>query len=73
MDDLSVPQIVNLAYTALSMGRNRVQMAELEQMLAPPEDREKVVERANVESMKQLGGYGMGPPPPAKPKGGAEQ
>lgn len=48
-------QLCNLAYATLAEGRDRVQMAELEQALADPEEKQKVVDRLNRESMASLG------------------
>lgn len=40
--------------------------AEVEKALAPPEDRERVIARANEQAMKALGGFGLPPMPPKK-------
>lgn len=58
-------QICNLVYADLRRGRNRVELAELEQALAPPEEKERALDKMNRESMASLG-VGMIAPPPRK-------
>jgi hypothetical protein len=56
-------QICNLAYRTLTDGMSTVQIAELNAELAGPEEKEEMIGRQNVEAMKQLAGFGVGPPP----------
>lgn len=48
-------ELCNLAYAALSQGRDRIQMAELEAALAPPEQKREIFDKVNAESMASLG------------------
>ena len=56
-------QLVNLAYAALSEGRDRAGMLQLDAMLAPPAEKEAARDKANAEAMKGRAGFGVGPPP----------
>lgn len=59
---MNMRQLCNLAYATLAEGRDRVQMAELEQALAAPEEKQEVVDRTNRESMAALGMAPLIPP-----------
>lgn len=48
-------EICNFAYAALAQGRDRVQMAELESALAPPEQKRQIFDSVNAQSMQALG------------------
>lgn len=66
-------QICNLVYAILIENRTTAQIAELDVLLSGPEDKEKMIERQNIEAMKQLeaqmGGAGMLiAPPPGGPR-----
>jgi len=52
---------VNVAYAHLTDGRDQKQVAEFDMLLAPPEKKEKMVDEANMEAMRQL--QAMMPPP----------
>jgi hypothetical protein len=42
--------------------------AEIDLMLAPPEEKEKVIGKQNQQAMQALAGFGpMMPPPPPRP------
>jgi hypothetical protein len=60
-------QLVNFAYYNLSHALDRAQKAELDAALAGPQEREKVIDRQNMEAMRQLGGFGLIAPPPRRP------
>ncbi len=57
-------QLCNLVYADLAQNRNKVQMAELDAVLAPPSEKEKHQARMNQESMAQLGIGMVAPPKP---------
>lgn len=66
-------QICNLAYAILIENRTTPQIAELDVILSGPEDKEEMLEKQNVASMKELearmGGAGMLiKPPPGGPR-----
>ena len=71
LDSMSVRELCNLAYRSLAEGRDRVQMAELEEMLADPSEKEKVRAKVSAESMAALAAGGFGPimPPKAPVRG----
>lgn len=54
--------LCDYTYAELAQGRNTVQLAELDTMLAPPEQKEAARGRANQQAMSQLG-VGMITPP----------
>jgi hypothetical protein len=56
-------QLCNLAYVTLAEGRDRTQLAELDALLAPPEDKERARDKMNQQAMTSLGGFALGPPP----------
>lgn len=57
---------MNLAYHMLTANLDERGRAEVEKALAPPEERERVIARANEQAMKALGGFGLPPMPPKK-------
>ena len=59
-------QLCNVVYADLAEGRNKVQMAELEKALAPPEDRDRHEAAASREAHAALGIGLIAPPPKAK-------
>lgn len=66
LDQLTVKQLCNLVYADLMDGRNPVQKAEMEVLLAPPDEREKAEARKGRLAQEALMGMGM-PPPPRPP------
>ena len=52
---MTLREVCNLVYMTLADGRDRPEMAELDRMLAPPEEQEKVMGQINRESMAALG------------------
>jgi hypothetical protein len=56
-------------YADLAANRNKVQKAELDAALAPPERKDESRDRMNAEAMRQLGGMGMIAPPPKAKRG----
>lgn len=59
-------QICNLVYFHMTDGKTPAQVAEIDVMLAPREDKQRLIEIQNAEAMKSLGGFGMIPPPRRK-------
>lgn len=57
---------MNVTYAHLTDGRDSKQIAEFDLALAPPEKKEKMVDEANMEAMRQL--QAMMPAPPGRPK-----
>lgn len=58
-------QICDLVYFVLSDGRTAPQIAELNTLLAGPDEKEEMLARQNAEAMKALGQGFI--PPPKKP------
>lgn len=62
-------QICNIVYHEITDGKTKAQITEVEVALTDPRDRAEVIERQNVESMRQLqsmGASGFIPPPPRR-------
>jgi hypothetical protein len=58
-------QICNLVYFMLADGKTPPQIAELDTLLAGPDEKEEMLARQNAEAMKALGAGFI--PPPKKP------
>lgn len=64
-------EICDLVYFVLSDGRTPAQKAELDTLLAGPDEKEEMLARQNAEAMKAIqamGGGGFIPPPRRPPK-----
>lgn len=59
---MNLRQLCNFAYATLAEGRDKAQMAELDLLLAEPEEKTAVVDRTNRESMLALGLQPLVPP-----------
>jgi hypothetical protein len=55
---------LNLAYHEMTANMDSKARAEIDRLLAPPEEREAIIGRQNREAMQALAGFGLGPPPP---------
>ena len=58
---------MNVTYAFLSDGRNQAELRELDVALADDEERERIVNEANMEALKAMGG-GMPRRMPLKPR-----
>lgn len=58
---MTLRQLCNVTYSLLAQDRDRVQMAELEELLADPGEKEGVRARHTMEAMEALAASGMRP------------
>jgi len=58
---LTGPELVNVTYAHLTDGRDLKQVAEFDMQLAPPEKKTEMIDKQNMEAMRQL--QAMMPPP----------
>lgn len=59
---------MNLAYFDLTDHLDDVKRAEIDRLLAPPELKEKLIDRQNAAAQRQLASMGLLPPPPPRKK-----
>lgn len=66
---LSLREFVNVVYALLADGRDETQLRELDMALAPSQDdAQSLVDKANMEAMKQLQSQMGGLAPPRRPR-----
>lgn len=67
-------QILNLTYRVMSEGKTKIELARLQEDLTPPSEREAMISKRNMQSMRDAGlmRHGMVGPAPKKRKPKAE-
>ena len=62
-EELNPRQICNFVYAAITDNKNKVEVADIDLQLAPPEEKERMLAKKNQLAQAQLGGFGIAPPP----------